>query len=374
MNSIRKSFGIFAIYLGVVLFVAGSPTAQAHVPYSQQFQVIDFNKTHLKQLEHNFPEVIVDHVTSLGYEVYGPEGLSQELTKLGLSYATLNKPSREFHKDYPTPEQSVQKMQQLKQKYPNLISLIEIGKSVQGRSLVFARVTAPGDASSRSEFKYIANMHGDEIVGRELMVALIEDLASHYGNDSRITKMLDSTQVYIMPSMNPDGAAHQVRFNANNIDLNRSFPDFTTSDNQNDSTNREPEIQAVMKFQAKHHFKISANFHGGAEVVNYPWDAQEAPNPNDAYFKKISLEYAKSVSYIYASTDFPEGITNGFAWYQVLGGMQDWSNHWYNDLQVTIELTKTKWPQFSTVSTTYQQNREALLGFIEQIYNLKKIK
>jgi uncharacterized protein YeaC (DUF1315 family) len=345
-----------ALILSVLAFVVTSPIAQAHVPYTQRFQVVDFNKTHLMELEHNFPEVIVDHVTSLGYEVYGPEGLSIELNKLGLAFAS---------------EQIITEMQALQQKYPNLITLTEIGKSVEGRSLMFARVTAPGDASARSEFKYIANMHGDEIAGREMMVTLIEDLASNYGKDARITKMLESVQVYIMPSMNPDGATHQDRFNSNNTDLNRSFPDFTTSDNANTPDNREPEIQAVMKFQAQHHFKISANFHGGAEVVNYPWDAQAALNPNDAYFKKVSLAYSKSVPYIYASTDFPQGITNGFAWYQVLGGMQDWSNHWYNDLQITIELTTVKWPELATVAETYKQNREALLGYIEQIYNIK---
>ena len=260
-------------------------------------------------------------------------------------------------------------IQSTAQKFPSLVSLTEIGKSVEGRSLTFARVTAPdSDAnpiSKRPEFKYIANMHGDEIMGRELMVLLIQELASQYGKDTRITKLMDSVQIYIMASMNPDGATHQTRYNAHGVDLNRSFPDFTTEDNTNTIDGREPEIQAVMKFQAAHHFKLSANFHGGSEVVNYPYDTEADLFPLDNLVKKLSLDYASQVPYIFASTEFHQGITNGYAWYEVNGGMQDWSYHWHNDLQLTIELTNAKWPAFSTVASIYQLNRNALITLIE---------
>ena len=43
------------------------------------------------------------------------------------------------------------------------------------------------------------------------------------------------------------------------------------------------------------------------------------------------------------STEFPGGIVNGYDWYEVNGGMQDWSYYWHNDLQVTIELSNMKW-------------------------------
>jgi len=216
----------------------------------------------------------------------------------------------------------------------------------------------------------VANMHGDEIVGRELMIKLIEDLAKNYGSDNRITKLLDSVQIYIMPSMNPDGALKHQRANANGVDLNRSFPDFTTSDNQNTQRNREPEIQAMMKFQSQHHFVLSANFHGGAEVVNYPYDTEEDVFPLDNLVKTMSLNYSRNIPYFWNSKEFEHGITNGYKWYEVDGGMQDWSYHWHGDLQLTIELTNTKWPAYSTVDRTYQDNRNSLLGYIEEIAKL----
>jgi hypothetical protein len=338
------------------------------------FQVIDPDHQILKAFVKN-PEVVIDHVSKFGFEIYGSAGLEKALMASGAHFSELERVSLKMAQDYATPENTIKKMQDLQKKYPQIISLIEIGKSVEGRSLMFAKLTAPSTAgtiatAARPEFKYIANMHGDEIVGRELMVKLIEDLAKNYGSDDRITKLLNSVQVYIMPSMNPDGAMKKTRANANGVDLNRSFPDFTTSDNQNTTSNREPEIQAMMKFQAAHHFVLSANFHGGAEVVNYPYDTEADVFPLDNLVKNMSLDYTRKIPYLWNSTEFEHGITNGFAWYEVNGGMQDWSYHWHGDLQLTIELTATKWPDYSTVDRSYQDNRDSLLGYIEEIAHL----
>jgi hypothetical protein len=355
--------------LAFAVFLAG--TAQAGVKIVQEVKVIDPDHKFLKSLSQN-PEVILDHVNSLGYEVYGSANLQNTLKAMKVSFVPVQAKKNKSGDGYNTPEQSVQAMKDLAAQYPTLITLTEIGKSVESRSLMFARLTAPAGQGTtldkRPEFKYIANMHGDEIVGREMMVSLMADLASNYGKDQRITSIMNSTQVYIMPSMNPDGAFHQVRANANGVDLNRSFPDVTTDDNQNTTDGREPEIQAVMKFQAQHHFKLSANFHGGSEVVNYPWDAKPELFPYDSLVQKLSLDYSKRTPYIYNSTEFKDGITNGYSWYQVLGGMQDWSYNFYKDLQVTIEVTATKWPEFSTVNGSYQANRDSLLAFIEDVY------
>jgi hypothetical protein len=361
------------ISYGIILSLGIAQASQAGLKYTQQVQVIDPDKTFLHQFNKN-AEMIVDHVSSVGYELYGPDGLQAQLTKMGVHFASPDNKESAALADYPTAEATIKKMQDLQKKYPTLISLIEIGKTVEGRSLMFAKLTAPEKNGSkmadRPEFKYVANMHGDEIVGRELMIKLIEDLASNYGKDTRITKIMDSVRIYIMPSMNPDGSMHKVRFNANGVDLNRSFPDFTTSDNVNTAANREPEVAAMMNFQAQHKFKLSANFHGGSEVVNYPWDTTSVRHPLDSFLQTISLDYSKNVPYLYASTEFKHGITNGSDWYEVDGGMQDWSYNWYKDIQVTIELSNTKWPSYSKVDGYYTSNRNGLLAYIEDIFQV----
>jgi hypothetical protein len=219
------------------------------------------------------------------------------------------------------------------------------------------------------EFKYIANMHGDEIAGREFMVHFLEDLCEGYqAGDKKIIDLIESTEIFVMPSMNPDGAATKRRGNANWADLNRDFPDFNTSDDTNTWSRREPETQAVMKWQADRNFSLSANFHGGAVVVNYPWDGTHAKPPHEDDLKSMSLDYASKVPEMANSTQFKNGIVKGADWYIVNGGMQDWSWYWYEDIQLTIELTNIKWPSYSSVQPAYSRNKESLFDFVNHIH------
>lgn len=124
----------------------------------------------------------------------------------------------------------------LANKYPNITRLYSIGKSVQGRELYVLEIARhPGEHRfGIPEFKYVANMHGNEVVGRELLLLFAKYLLENYKIDDRLTKLIDTTRIHLLPSMNPDGYELSVegdasslvgRKNGNDIDLNRNFPD-----------------------------------------------------------------------------------------------------------------------------------------------------
>ena len=57
--------------------------------------------------------------------------------------------------------------------------------------------------------KLIANMHGNEAVGREMMIALAAYLLENFETDQRVRDIVSRTDIHIMPSLNPDGRSCQ---------------------------------------------------------------------------------------------------------------------------------------------------------------------
>lgn len=94
-------------------------------------------------------------------------------------------------------------------RHPNLTALYSIGKSTQGRDLWVIVVSASPyeHMIGKPDVKYIANIHGNEAVGKELMLHLVQYLVTSYSHDSYIKWLLDNTRIHILPSLNPDGYA-----------------------------------------------------------------------------------------------------------------------------------------------------------------------
>lgn len=277
-------------------------------------------------------------------------------------------------------------LERLAADYPALVTLSSAGRSVQGRDLWIATVSDADEevegsggagsidgAASASEPKllYVANMHGDEVVGREMMIYLLRHLLTEYGRDPRITRLVDTTQIFIMPSMNPDGFELGQRANARGVDLNRDFPDFT-SDPTDTPQGRAAETQAVMALHARHHFVAALNFHGGDVCFNMPWDTRSNARAQDRFgddllMKQVGRRYADANATMRANSggSFDRGLTYGYEWYQIDGGMQDWSIQYRSSFHATVELSAVKWPAESSLPRYWEENREALLAYLE---------
>lgn len=106
-------------------------------------------------------------------------------------------------------------LNRIEKQYPTIARVHEIGESSLGQSILAIQITTNIGQKRRilkPMFKYIANMHGDETVGLQLLLYLAQYLTSLYGADDRITKIVDTTDIYLMPTLNPDGySASHVR-------------------------------------------------------------------------------------------------------------------------------------------------------------------
>ncbi|HEX9047628.1 MAG TPA: M14 family zinc carboxypeptidase, partial [Verrucomicrobiae bacterium] len=271
--------------------------------------------------------------------------------------------------------------------YPALCRKFSLGKSVQGRELWALKITTnPDTPQDKPKFRYMSTIHGNEPVGTEMCLYLIDLLLKGYGsNDTRIVNLVSNVEIWIVPLLNPDGRESNPpqRYNASGYDLNRSFPEGSATNLGNMlygpvmiTNTLQPEVRAVMNWTTNHDFSLGANFHTGSVVVNYPYDNDNqgsvfSPSPDQALFVAMSTSYASNNAPMWAnnSAPFVNGIVNGADWYAISGGLQDWSYRYDGSLEVTIELSDYQWPDpaASELPTYWSQNRESMLSYMEWV-------
>jgi hypothetical protein len=292
--------------------------------------------------------------------------------------------------EYPTYSQYVAKMNYYATTYPTLCSLETIGTTSTGRELLMLKISDNVSVNeAEPEFMYSSSMHGDEIAGYPIMIRLIDYLLTNYGSNTEVDNIVNSTVLYINPSANPDGTyraagndiiSNPIRANANNQDLNRNYPDNVAGLHYSSiGSTYEIETESFMKFEQAHHIVLAANFHGGTEVVNYPYDNTTTKHADHDYYEYISNEYAVNAqndspgdpTYMTVEYDYPEnpaspGVTQGAIWYQVYGGRQDYMNFYRHSKEITIELSDVKWINGTELPNIWNYNKQALLDLIKQ--------
>lgn len=160
-------------------------------------------------------------------------------------------------------------------------------------------------------------MHGNEVLGRELLLRLADYLCEEYRNNNlEIQNLINNTRIHLLPSLNPDGwdIASSImdnnqqhdwmlgRANLNGVDINRDFPDLDMvafrNGGKEDFINTllyhkmQPETRAAVIWILNNPFVLSANLHGGSLVANYPFDETPdgslnsyTPSPDDLTFR-----------------------------------------------------------------------------------------
>jgi carboxypeptidase A2 len=88
-------------------------------------------------------------------------------------------------------------------KYSNIATVQSIGQSYEKRSMLTIKIGAPGQ--NKKAVLIDCGIHAREWIAPAVCVYLVHALTSQYGKDKRITELLDSVDVYVLPVVNPDG-------------------------------------------------------------------------------------------------------------------------------------------------------------------------
>ena len=281
---------------------------------------------------------------------------------------------------YPTYDVYLQMMDSFAIKYPTLCRIDTIGTSVRGRLILCAVISDSLNIDqNKPQFFYSSTIHGDEVTGYVLMLRLIDHLLTNYGTNAYITSLVNKTRIYINPLANPDGTyyggnnnvSQARRYNANSVDLNRNYPDPWSSV---PLSAIQQENTAMMNYVASHHFVMSANLHGGSEIVNFPWDgytSREKRSADDQWWRAVGRKFVDSCravrSGVYTS-DNSTGITAGGDWYVINNGRQDYMNYYQHCKEATLEVSEDKTLSTSMLPTYWNFHRKALLDYIDQVH------
>lgn len=356
---------------------------------------LDQNQDIKEQLELLNKTISIDSYDNERYttKAYISVNKYNSFLKLGYDFQILTPPSLLLPKEqldnngqkniddwdyYPSYSEYIDLMYQFAEDYPDLCEVVNIGETNENHDILFIHISNNlGEDLDEPEFMYTSSMHGDEITGYVLMLRYIDYLLSNYATNSRIAMLVDEIDIWINPLANPDGTfaggdnsvSGATRYNANGVDLNRNYADPEDGAHP-DSYPYQTETLLFMNFANEHDFVMSANFHGGAEVINYPWDTWSRLAADNDWWYFISREYADTAQEYSAAgylTDYDNGITNGYAWYSISGGRQDYMNYFEHCREVTMEISNTKMPPGSQMPLFWEYNYRSLLNYMEQV-------
>ncbi len=222
--------------------------------------------------------------------------------------------------------------------YPNLItqkenisSFLTNGQAdnstsppIGGNGIKWVKISDnPNTSESEPQILYTAIHHAREPAGLSQLIFYMWYLLENYDTDPEVKSIVDNTELYFVPVINPDGYLYNEktdpngggfwrknRFNGHGVDLNRNYDYFIGGDpsngiwggegassDPNDQTYHgtapfsEIEAQAMKWFVENHEFVMAFNNHTSGDLLLYPYGyTSNVPTVENDLFQGISEE------------------------------------------------------------------------------------
>jgi hypothetical protein len=323
---------------------------------------------------HNLDDMSLDFAT-LKIENYAQVVVTQseltEINRRGFVTEIIGSPNRDnlVDSEYHTYEQMLALMDSLANAYPNITHLDTIGESQQFGYLIQAiKISDNPDMEEDEPAILIDGLHhAREPVGTESCLAIMDHLLSNYGIDTQVTNWVDSSEIWIIPMLNPEGWKYIVddslsspwwrknqRDNNENgvfdpdsdgVDINRNYDYNWIIGGSGDPGSwvyrgpapfSEKEVKAKRDLTLAQKFVVSISYHSYGEVVFYSWS--ELPPAPD---KQLMGEIADSIA-----LRIPKFSGNG--WYDAVPSdcLNGFSRCWMYVVAGTLEFTIETAPEF----------------------------
>jgi len=398
-----KGLGIlFAILFTLVL--GQSVQSEKHNIYWMKIKAQDkFTRSRIVDMGINIEGVSDDYVIA-----YGNDYDLQVVKKAGLLIASSNLDlENKFRaQDFPTEDapyhnyaELTSELNQLAQDNPDLVKMSSIAKTNENRDMWALRIGAGSKpVDEKPAIIYMGGHHAREHLSVEIPIMLAKYLVKEYrNNNQRIVNLLNSRDIHIIPTVNPDGMEYDIKdgkykmWRKNRtrnsdgtfgVDLNRNYGyqwgTGGSSSNPSSDTYKGPqafseiETRAVKNYvEAHQNITVLLSFHTYSELILYPWghkyDGMEISRD-----KQVHEVMAKKMAEWNHYT--PEQSS---ALYIASGDTTDWSYGAHKIISFTFELDPTNsgfggagfYPGASVIQPVFDKNLEPCLYLMEYTDN-----
>ncbi|KAM3868341.1 uncharacterized protein aebp1b [Diretmus argenteus] len=207
-------------------------------------------------------------------------------------------------------------MKSVNEECPNITNIYSLGRSSNGRDILAMVISGnPTEHEiGEPEFRFTAGLHGNEAVGREMLLLLMQYLCKEYKDrNPRAQRLVEGIRIHLVPSLNPDG--HEKAFKVGSElsgwttghytddghDIFQNFPDLNRilweaqdkglvpkltpnhhvpiPEHLEANSSFGVETRAIISWMENHPFVLGANLQGGERIVAYPYDSHRLNKP-----------------------------------------------------------------------------------------------
>jgi len=236
-------------------------------------------------------------------------------------------------------------------KFPQLISqrqIIDTTHTLNGNQLYWLKISDnPNSNETEPQILYTSLHHAREAESLSQLIFYMWYLLENYSTNDEIRHLVDNTEMYIVPCVNPDGYIYNETTNPSGggmwrknrrdngdgsfgVDLNRNYGDHWGYDDNGSSPDpssdtyrgtagfSEIETQLVRDFCNSHQFKLALNNHTYSNLLIYPWGyIASFQTPDSLIFQNFAKRMTKCSGFTY-------GTGNETVGYLVNGDSDDW--------------------------------------------------
>lgn len=286
-------------------------------------------------------------------------GFTVEITEPDLAAERALNKARGQHRDYHTYTSLRNEMLALETAHPDKAMFFVTGQSVQGRDIMSMKISDNVTVDENEpEVRYEGNIHGDEKIAMELSIYLINELLANYGTDPQITSIVDNTEIFFTPSVNPDGMMMAQRYNANGVDCNRDYGYMWDGWGSSTAPWSQPETQAMLEIMMNNQFVMGMSGHAGIELFIYSWCY--------TYNQSWDHDEHDAIQNAYSALSGYTGGQCSSELYTVNGGSLDCDYGMIGAMGLCVEISYQKTPPVSEIDDYCLQNRAASLDMFER--------